>query len=206
MLKKENIIGAAFLQQPWKKLTYKDIQRITKKKSKGYIYKALKKLLYEGIIIKEQVGKSLLYTLNLNSIKNRTYIGFLNEYNSWKSKHMPLQVIERIASKITISHYVFIITGSYAKKKQTPKSDLDIVIICDDNTDPRLIMAEISFESKISIPIVEPYVFTRKEFLEMLLNKEQNYGKEVARCNSIFYGGAIYYTILNEAIINGFRG
>jgi len=40
----------------------------------------------------------------------------------------------------------------------------------------------------------------------MLTNKEFNYGKEVARNNVIFYGGSIYFNILNEAIEYGFRG
>jgi len=206
MLKEEHVIGAAFLVQPWKKLTYNDIRRITGKKSKGYIYKALSRLLDEKIIYTEKVGRSLLYILNLDSLKTRSYLGFLNEYASWHSRHMPYKVIEKIASKINSPHYIFIVTGSYAKKKQTHKSDLDVVIICDDNTSPKSIMAEIAFEAEVSIPIVEPYVFTRKEFVQMLLDKGENYGKEVARYNAIFYGGAIYYTILNEALANGFRG
>ncbi len=206
MLKEEHIIGTAFLEQPWKKLTYKDIQRITKKKSKGYIYKALSRLLHEKIILSEKVGKSLLYSPNLESLKARSYLGFLNEYKSWHSKNLPTKVIEKIASKINNPYYVFIITGSYAKKKQTPKSDLDIVIICGDNVNPKSIMAEIAFEADISTPVVESYVFTRKEFMQMLSDKEENYGKEVARYNAIFYGGAIYYSILNEALANGFRG
>ena len=206
MLKEEHVIGSAFLVQPWKKLTYKDIQKITGKKSKGYIYKAINRLVREDIINTEQVGRSILYSLNLDSLKTKSYIGFLNEYLSWKSKHMPHRTIEKIVSKISAAHYVFIVTGSYAKKKQTPKSDLDVTIICDDNTNPKSIMAEIAFESEVSIPVVEPYVFTRKEFLQMLLDKGENYGKEVARHNSIFYGGAIYYTILHEALMHGFRG
>ena len=79
MLKEEHVIGSAFLVQPWKKLTYKDIQKITGKKSKGYIYKAINRLVREDIINTEQVGRSILYSLNLDSLKTNSYIGFLNE-------------------------------------------------------------------------------------------------------------------------------
>jgi len=45
-----------------------------------------------------------------------------------------------------------------------------------------------------------------KEFYEMLINKEENYGKEIARNNLIITGGKEYYAILQEAIEHGFRG
>ena len=40
----------------------------------------------------------------------------------------------------------------------------------------------------------------------MLHDKSENYGKEAARNNLIFNGGQEYYSILAEAIQNGFNG
>jgi hypothetical protein len=40
----------------------------------------------------------------------------------------------------------------------------------------------------------------------MLLNKEANYGKEIANKNIILYGGENYFNIISEAIKNGFTG
>ena len=204
ILKKQYIIDSAFIKEPWKKLTYSDIQKITKKRSKGYIYNALKRLIDERIILTEKVGKSILYSLNLSSISAQSYMGFLHEYISWNQKHIPLQIIEKIRNKIPTKFFILLLTGSYAKKNQTKTSDLDIVIICDE--DPKKIMAQISYESDISIPKVHPYVFTKDQFLKMLLDDGENYGKETARHSSIFYGGSQYYSILNEAIKHGFRG
>ena len=56
------------------------------------------------------------------------------------------------------------------------------------------------------IPECHPYVFTQTEFYQMLVNKEQNYGKEIAKNNLIVTGGKEYYTILLEAIEHGFHG
>ena len=204
ILKKQYIIDSAFIKEPWKKLTYSDIQKITKKRSKGYIYNALKRLIDERIILTEKVGKSILYSLNLSSISAQSYMGFLHEYISWNQKHIPLQIIEKIRNKIPTKFFILLLTGSYAKKNQTKTSDLDIVIICDE--DPKKIMAQISYESDISIPKVHPYVFTKDQFLKMLLDDEENYGKETARNSFIFYGGSQYYAVLNEAIKHGFRG
>ncbi|MBS3155479.1 nucleotidyltransferase domain-containing protein [Candidatus Woesearchaeota archaeon] len=206
ILKKQYIIDSAFIKEPWKKLTYSDIQKITKKRSKGYIYNALKRLIDERIILTEKVGKSILYSLNLSSISAQSYMGFLHEYISWNQKHIPLQIIEKIRNKIPTKFFILLLTGSYAKKNQTKTSDLDIVIICDDCFDTKKIMAQIEYESDISIPKVHPYVFTKDQFLKMLSDDGENYGKETARHSSIFYGGSQYYSILNEAIKHGFRG
>jgi len=206
ILKKEHTIGAAFLAMPWKKLTYNDIKNISGKKSKGYIYNALSHLMHAEIISTEQVGKSLLYSLNLDSLQVQSYLGFLKEYTSWNEKHIPKQVIENISSKISTKFFIFLVSGSYAKKTQTKKSDLDVIIICDDFFDPKNIYAQISYEGETSIPIVHPYVFTKTQFLDMLLDNKENYGKEAVRHNFIFCGGSEYYSILNEAIKHGFRG
>ena len=206
ILKRQYIIDAAFLKEPWKRLTYSEIQRITKKRSKGYIYAALKRLKEEGIIIQDKVGKSILYGLRLSSIPAQSYAGFLQEYISLNQKHIPLRLIENIRNKIPTKFFILMVTGSYAKKTQTKKSDLDIVIICDDAVDPKAINAQIAYESEKSIPLVHPFVFTKKQFLGMLLDDEENYGKEAAKHHFILYGGSQYYSILAEAIKHGFRG
>lgn len=206
ILKEQYVIDSAFIKEPWKKLTYSDIQKITKKKSKGFIYGALKRLQKEKIINTEKVGKSILYNLNLSSTSAQNYAGFLHEYISFNQKHIPLQIIENIRNKIPTKFFILLLTGSYAKGTQTKHSDLDIIVICDDKTEPKKIMAEISYESELSIPKVHPYVFTKEQFLGMLLEDEENYGKEAVRHRFIFYGGSQYYAVINEAIKHGFRG
>lgn len=206
ILKEQHNIDSAFLKEPWRKLTYSEIQKITKNRSKGYIYNALKRLEEGKIIVTEKIGKSILYILNLSSISAQSYIGFLHEYLSWNQEHIPLRVIENIKNKIPTKFFILLLTGSYAKKTQTKKSDLDIAIICDDKVDPKSIYAQISHESETSIPAVHPYVFTSKQFLDMLLDEGENYGKEAVRHNFIFCGGSQYYAIINEAIKHGFRG
>lgn len=208
ILNEEYAITKAFLQKPWKKLSYSEIQKLSGKQSKSYIYRALRNLIHGGVLQTEQVGKSLLYGLTLNSIRTQAYLGFLKEYLAWQETHVPNTIVETLATKARriTSFFVFIVTGSYAKKTQTKKSDLDITIICDDTANPKAIEAEIDFESKVSIPPAHYFVFNKKYFLEMLTNDEFNYGKEVARNNLVFFGADIYFNILNEAIQHGFRG
>ncbi|HLC72008.1 MAG TPA: nucleotidyltransferase domain-containing protein [Candidatus Nanoarchaeia archaeon] len=205
---KEYAIDSVFIKKPWKRLTFNEICKLSGKKSSSYVYRALHRLQKERIIESERVGKSILYNLNWNSLNTQIYIGFLEEYNAWSSKHVPLEIISKLsnlAMKIT-PFFVLLVTGSYAKKKQTPRSDLDVVIICDNSVDPRSITAELNMESQLSMPPVHLFTFTRKQFTEMLLNDEENYGKEFARHHLIFVGGTAYYSMLKETITHGFKG
>ena len=120
--------------------------------------------------------------------------------------HLPNKNIQKIINKIKTPFYSFIIAGSYAKNKQKQSSDLDVVIICDDAQKPKTILSQTKLESELMIPEIHLYVFTKSEFLQMLLSKDENYGKEVARNNLIVTGAKQFYNVIMEAIENGFNG
>jgi len=202
MINKEHEILGPFVKIPWKKFTFKEIKQVSKKKSGSYVYSILKKFVKNNVLNQEPVGNNILYSLNINSSKTQSYAGFLVEYITNKKS---FENIEKISKKIPTSFYIIIITGSYAKNMQTKNSDLDLVIICDE-IEIKKIYAELKLECELSIPKIHLYVFKKSEFLEMLKNKEANYGKEIARNNLIYSGGEIYYRIINEAIQNGFNG
>ncbi|MDO8549452.1 MAG: hypothetical protein Q7S39_04765, partial [Ignavibacteria bacterium] len=85
-------------------------------------------------------------------------------------------------------------------------SDIDITIICDDTLEPKRIYAELKQDCELNIPPIHLYVFKNSEFLNMLLTKGANYGKEIANKNLILFGGEGYYNIISEAVKNGFTG
>lgn len=49
-------------------------------------------------------------------------------------------------------------------------------------------------------------VFTKDEFKSLLIAPEENTAKKLARDHTIPYGAEIYYSILTEAHLHGFRG
>lgn len=206
MLKKEHEILKVFIEKPWKSFTFKEIKSLSAKKSKSYVGNVLKKFSEEKILSEEKAGNVILYKLNINSEKALNYAGMVAEYIAWDKKHIPYDELERLAEKIPTVFYIFIITGSYAKGKQTKTSDIDVVIICDDSFESKKIYAELRHQASISIPQVHLYTFKREEFLKMLLDKEANYGKEIANNNLILSGGKEYYKIVSEAMKNGFNG
>lgn len=207
IINKEYSVGAVFLRQPWKALTFSEIQKLSGKKSKSYVYSSLEGLEKDGLIISERVGKrALVYKLKLDSPFAQNYWGFLKEYESKATLKFPMRIIENIRAKMPTPFFVMLVTGSYARGKQNKKSDLDVVIICNDDSDRKKINKELTHIAEMSIPPVHLYVFTKDEFLEMLLNDKENYGKEIARNCLVFFGGAVYYSILEDAIKHGFRG
>ena len=203
MLKEEHTLLIPFIKEPWKKRTFREIKKLCHKTSDSYVYTILKKYVKEGILSEESIGNIILYSLNLAEITTQLDAGFIAENIGWKSRQLPFDVIYDVIKKIPTPYYTFIITGSYAKNKQTQDSDLDIVIIVDNKSDTQHIYAQIHFICDLSIPKGHPYVFKKSEFLEMLTNNEFNYGKEIAKNNLILHGASEYYTILNEAMQNG---
>ena len=206
MLKKEHEILKIFIKTPWKNFTYKEIIKYTRKKSESYVFNSLKKFVNQNILLEEKAGNVVLYSLNLNSEKTLVYTGFIAEHIAWNQKRISYDDLDRLIKRIPTDFFILITTGSYASKKQTKKSDIDVAIICDDGFDPKKIYAELRNQASLNIPPIHLYTFKRIEFLRMLLDKQANYGKEIAGNNLILSGGKEYYKIIAEAMKNGFNG
>ena len=201
---KDHELLVPFILAPWRRYTFGNIKKLTKNSSDSYVYSVLKKYVKENILIEEHAGNVILYKLLLSNYKAQIYVGFIAEYIAWNTKNLPFDVIKKIIGKLTNTYFTVIITGSYARGKETTDSDLDLVIICDDKQDTKYLMAQIHFTCEMSIPEVHPYIFRTSEFLEMLNNNEGNYGKEISKNNKLKYGASNYFRILNEAILHGF--
>lgn len=206
MLNKEHQLLVPLITQPWKRFTFREIKESSKKTSKSYVSMVLKKMTKEKIIQEEKVGNLHLYKLNHHSIKARIYAGFIAEHLAWNKASLPHHQLEKVAVKVPTPFYVMVVTGSYARNTQKKTSDIDVVIIIDNAEDTKRIYAQLKSTCELSIPEIHLYVFKKSEFLEMLINKEANYGKEIAKNNLLLYGAEIYYQIIDEAIEHGFNG
>ena len=206
MLTKEHQILEEFVKTPWKKFTFREIKKLSGKKSESYVYTSLKKFVKSNILKEERAGNVVLYSLNLSLHKTMAYTSFVLEYLSWNKKYIPYKDLEKIASKVPTKLFTFIITGSYANNTQKKTSDIDVVILCDDTFETKKVYAELKQDCELNIPFIHLYVFKNSEFLEMLLNKEANYGKEIVNKNLILFGAENYYKIMGDAIKNGFAG
>lgn len=202
MFTKEINVVEVFERNPWESVTFNQVKQISKIKSDNYVFTTLKKLVSQDILSEKKYGKMILYSVakTLNAIKA---LSLVSEYKSEKTN---IPNVKELVNLIQTPFFTFLITGSYATGKQTAESDLDVVIICDSTRDKKEILVPIKNKGELLTPKAHVFVFTEKEFYEMLVNKEENYGKEIARKHLIITGAQSYYKILFEAINNGFKG
>jgi hypothetical protein len=202
MLNKTHLLLEIFAKEPWKEFTFKEIKKLSKSKSESYVYNTLNYFVKEQVLIRENAGNVVLYKISHNS-KTSAYLGFVSQYCTWKKK-LPFVNLEAVKLKVPTDYFSMLITGSYARGEQTKDSDIDLVIIS--SIDPKKVYAELNHICDMSIPKIHLYVFTDEEFLQMLLDKKPNYGKETAKNNLIIHGGEAYYRIIMGAIDNRFNG
>lgn len=198
------IIGL-FRKNIFNSYTIREIMKRISKASYSWVFNAVKKINKLGILTLERKGKSLICRINLDNSFTLIYLSFLEELKA-NLKKVPLINIKKLIDSIPLSYFTFIVSGSYAKGKATKESDLDIVVLIEDNENIKKILTILKNKSEFMAPPIHPYIFTKTEFIKMLLSKEENYGKFIYRNRLIFFGAQNYYLILKEAIENGFRG
>jgi len=180
------------------------ILQIAKKLGKSYqrVYESVKKLENEDILKIDKVGNTSLVSLLLtrNSI---LHLSFLDEEEAMQKK---LPNFNKIIEMGEISQYLIIATGSYAKGTATKSSDLDLVLVAPNNEKAIEIQKLTENLTLTFYPRMHLYVFNNRDFREMLLDKKENYGKEIFRNHIMLKNAYIYYELLKEAIENGFKG
>lgn len=127
----------------------------------------------------EAVGKAKTICLNTSNPIVSAYLTISSdEERKIFLKKQP--IIRNIASELNTKEIV-ILFGSYAKGKETEKSDIDLLII---NKEGKKSISfskyEVLFKKKIN-----PIFVTEKEFKEMLKDKEENVGKQALKAHII---------------------
>lgn len=123
----------------------------------------------------EPVGKAKTISLNANNpiLKAHLTISSDEERKEFLKKY---PIIRKISSELNTKSIVALF-GSYAKGKETDKSDIDLLII---NNDGKKTLSfakyEVLFKKKIN-----PIFITKEEFKEMLKDKEENVGKQALK-------------------------
>lgn len=120
----------------------------------------------------EIVGKSKTISLKINNpiVKAHLTVSSDEERKEFLQKQ---PVIRKIAAELNTADIVLLF-GSYAKNKETEKSDIDLLIINKGGAKSiSFSRYELLFKKKIN-----PIFITLKEFKEMLKDNEENIGKQ----------------------------
>jgi predicted nucleotidyltransferase len=196
-------IFEAFLRKPYKELTYKEIKDYSKEKSNSIIQKAAAKFLSENLVKKREIGNIFLYSANLDNNAVFAYFEVLIREKSSSLVRNSLKIIRE--ELINIEFVSIVIFGSYAEEKQKEKSDLDIAIFvnsAEDKKNCELAMKSAELKSILKLDI---HVITKGEMLQMLKDKHENLGKQIAHKHLAVQNPIIFYSILQEGINNGFK-
>lgn len=195
------------LLEAWNKsifaeLSISEIMRHTGKKTKPWVFNALKELSKSNLLTKKRKGNMNLYSLEL---ENPLLIQTLQFLEVQRSYNFPaLDTVRDAISKIPASGYCLLVFGSYAEGKQTKESDLDVCFLVDVAVEKKIKphFNDIKLSSKINI---DEHYIVFGDFVKMLLREEENLAKQIFRKRRIFFGADIYYKLIMEAHKNGFR-
>ena len=146
------------------------------------------------VLITKTVGKSKTLTLNTKNtvIKAQLIVSSDEE----KKEFLQAQpILKKIYDELNTKDIV-VIFGSYAKKKETEKSDIDILIVNKDgNKSISFSKYEIIFKKKIN-----PIFIKKKEFKKMLKDKDENVGKQVLKNHIILNNAEEFWRLVLDGI------
>lgn len=173
-----------------------NILKISKEIGMDYktIYSIIKRLEKQSLIKLESFGQSS----RVNLVSKAHPLIFEAEYTRREEllndKNLAV-MLNDFKNSLKSKCYVLLIFGSYAKKTQSKKSDIDIMFIVPDGKE-ELFEKDINKAAKLLPLPIHYLVFSEDQFLGMLDAKEQNVGKEALKNNIILYGIETYYEMI----------
>ena len=189
-----------FRKELFLKISIREIMKKINSKSYQRVYEAVEDLAKKKVLISEKLGNTNLISLSFYR-EAILLLGFLDEKEATK-----LPNYSKILDIKEISDYLIIVTGSYAKGNPNKKSDMDLVIIVPDKENIVSVQKLVENQTMLFVPPIHLYVFKKKDFIEMLKSKEENYGKEIVKNRVIFKNAQMFYELVKEAIENGYKG
>jgi predicted nucleotidyltransferase len=195
-------IFEAFLRKPYRALTYREIKEYSREKSNSVIQNAIKRFIDEELVRKRLVGNIILYKLVLENAVVFSYFEILIKE---KLSQPVRKTIKTVKEEFDVDFLSIVIFGSYVQGSQTQKSDIDIAVFVDSEKDKKSCELSIkTIELKSLIP-VDIHIITRDEMLYMLRDKRENLGKQIARKHLAIHNPAIFYSIIQKGVNNGFQ-
>ena len=201
MLTKNQIkILKVFKEDIFKELTFKEIKQKSRQKSNNIPLIALNEFKRLNLIKSRKTANVTTYSLNLDNNLTLAYLNLINELVLFENKTIPQKIMQEIQERISkyTDFFTLLIFGGYAKGTATKKSDLDIALIVESEESKKEIHPFVETIKRRELLKIDYYIFTEKEFLEMLTNDQQNVGKEIYRESLVYYGSINYYKLIKR--------
>jgi len=198
--KNELRILELFRKELFLAMSIREIMNKIESRSYQRVYEAVENLVKKNVLVLEKIGNTNLISLNL-SREAILLLSFLDEREGNKIPNY-----SKILDIKEISDYLILVTGSYASGGFNKKSDMDLVVIVPDKEDVVSIQKLVENKAVLFVPSVHLYVFRKKDLVEMLADKKENYGKEIVKNKIILKNAQMFYELVKEAIDNGYKG
>lgn len=146
------------------------------------------------LLIIKTIGKAKTLQLNKNNSIIKAYLTISSDEE--KKEFLLIQpIINKIQQELNTNN-IILLFGSYAKKKETEKSDIDLLIINKDGSkNISFSKYELLFKKKIN-----PIFITKKEFELMLKDQEENVGKQALKNHIILSNPEKFWECVLDAI------
>ncbi len=142
----------------------------------------------------EVVGKSKTVGLNRNNSVLKAYL-IISSDEELKEFLRKQPIIKKIAAELETKDIVLLF-GSYAKRKETEKSDIDLLVINKEGEKSLSFSKyEVLFRQKIN-----PIFVTAKEFKWMLQDKDENVGKQALKDHIIINSPERFWELVFHGI------
>jgi len=197
-------IFEVFAKKPFAEYARKEVKNNAQEKSNNALALAINLLKKEEVLSEKKIGKSGLLTLNLENDLTFYYLAICNNTRINYGIKNALNALTKEISEETPFCSIAIF-GSYAVGEQKKGSDLDVAVFIDSKDIRRRIDALANSAKLKSALEMDIHVIPRSEMIEMLTNKEENLGKQIARKHLAVYNHRIFYEIIKEGIKHGFR-
>jgi len=152
---------------------------------------AVSRLIEKKIVTTSKIGSSNVVKFNNKLTKEVFCVEFERKKGLLKNKNLSA-ALDTIKEHVNCVNMIILLFGSYAKKKQTKNSDIDLMFII-----PKKGLEKKIHEAAALLPLkIHSVIFTEKEFLNMKNLRKSNIIHEVMGYNVILYGIEQYYELL----------
>ena len=172
------------------------IREISKKIDVDYkgVYLIINKLIGMKTVNSKKIGQTILCSINLRKFNDDIFkVEYIRRKELLKNKD--IFSLQSYFDEIKEPFFILLVFGSYASGKQVKNSDIDLMLISDNNEIRKQIKNKISL-IPLDIHLIE---FSSKEFLSMLKTTDLNVGGEVFNNNIILFGIEDYYRLIENA-------
>jgi len=145
------------------------------------------------IIIKDKKGNTSFIEIKL-SPNPKIYSVESKRTQEFLEKNKQMKLLREDVISLNYPFFIVLVFGSFAKKTNTARSDIDICIISDNKGKIKELISKLRL-----LPLkLEIHEFTTEEFESMLKQKSPNIANEIIKNNIILYGAENYYNLISK--------